>query len=262
MAPIESLNDTSDVWVTEVELAEFRVRGVLVKGTARWLVWDTLSHPRDMAGFRDAIGRDDVIIAYSHGDWDHVWGTAGLPFERARIVAHELCAARFGEDVPRELDARRHVEAGTWDDVRLIPPTETFADDRQLDLGAVTVTLHHVPGHTRDATVAFLVEAGVLLTGDTAETPLPVVPSRDVLPGWIAGLERWAVDDRVRLIVPSHGRMGGREIITENITYLRRLRDGRRFDMPGPLTPFYRTTHEANLRACCAPASAGPDRVV
>ncbi len=239
------------IWLMEVALRDFAVRGALVEAS-RSLVWDTLSHPRDMARFAPLVGPNQFVIAYSHADWDHVWGTAGLPYERATIVGHQACAARFTGDVPRELEARRHAEPGAWDEVRLVAPTETFAREHSLDLGSLNVTLHHLPGHTPDAIVGFIVERGVLLVGDTAETPLPVVPSRDVLPGWIGGLERWEADPRVRMVVPSHGRIGGREILGDNVRYLRRLLDGRPFAMPGADTPFYRSTHEANLRACCA----------
>lgn len=244
------VKNLENIWLAEVELPDFAVRGALVQGRTRSLVWDTLSHPRDMAGFGERVGDGELVIVYSHADWDHVWGTSGLPFERASIIGHEACRARFGDDVPRELERKQAAEPGAWDEVRLVPPTRTFNCEFALDLGDTTVTLHHLPGHTVDSCVAFVVERGVLLMGDTAETPLPVVPSRDVLPAWIAGLERWEADEGVRLVVPSHGRIGGREIITENIRYLSRLLDGHPFEMPDADAPFYRSTHLANLRAC------------
>ncbi len=243
------------IWLREVALADFAVRGVFVEAEPP-LVWDTLSHPRDLAALVPLLGSSQFTIVYSHADWDHVWGTAGLPYERATIVGHEACAARFADDVPRELEARRAAEPGVWDEVRLIPPTVTFDREDSVNLGSLTVTLHHLPGHTRDAIVAFFVERGVLLMGDTAETPLPVVPSRDALPGWIAGLERWEADARVRMVVPSHGRIGGREILAHNIRYLRLLLEGRGFAMPEADTPFYRSTHDSNMRACCSSGQA------
>lgn len=45
-----------DVWLTELVLGDFDVRGAVVAGEKRVLVWDTLSHPRDMEGVRALAG--------------------------------------------------------------------------------------------------------------------------------------------------------------------------------------------------------------
>jgi glyoxylase-like metal-dependent hydrolase (beta-lactamase superfamily II) len=249
MNAVRSLD--SGVFFTEVALRAYDVRGLLILGAARALVWDTLSRPRDMAGYLPVIGNRDLTIAYSHADWDHIWGTAGLPYQQAVILGHRSCLERFGQDVPETLREMRAAEPGSWDDVELIAPTQVFDDEVRIDLGSMTVTLHHLPGHTRDCCVAFVPERGLLLMGDTAETPFPVVPHDAPLEQWIAGLERWECDPRVRTVVPAHGATGGRAILRNNIRYLQGLRDGRPLDpidVAGPLTPFYRATHESNLR--------------
>jgi glyoxylase-like metal-dependent hydrolase (beta-lactamase superfamily II) len=240
----------SGIWFTDVALAEYSVRGVLLVDAERALVWDTLSHPRDMAGSAPVIGNRDLAIAYSHADWDHVWGTAGLPHQKAVILGHRSCLARFATDVPETLRERQAAEPLVWDDVQLVAPNRVFAGETSLDLGALTLTFHHLPGHTPDSIVAHVPERGVLLAGDAAETPFPVVPEGCALPEWIAGLERWARDPDVRTVVPAHGAIAGREILEQNIRYLEGLRDGRPVDASGPLTPFYRKTHLSNLRAC------------
>jgi glyoxylase-like metal-dependent hydrolase (beta-lactamase superfamily II) len=217
------------VWVTTVALGEYDVRGALVVGERRALVWDTLSHPRDMAVWRPLVGSRELVIAYSHADWDHVWGTAGLPHDTAVVVSQDACAARFEADVPLTLAARRREHPGTWDEVRLVPPGETFLHDLTLDLGGLTVTLHHLPGHTVDCIVGLVHERGILLAGDTVETPCPVVPA--------------------------HGRVGGPEVIVETLGYLEALARGCPIEPRGELTPFYAATHRANL-AWRAPGSA------
>jgi hypothetical protein len=58
----------TDVWMTVVTLREFDVRGALVKGSERAVVWDTLSHPQDMTCFRPLVEDCDVAIVYSHAD--------------------------------------------------------------------------------------------------------------------------------------------------------------------------------------------------
>ena len=95
---VDALDD--GIFVTEVALGDYDVRGVLLLGDARAVVWDTLSHPRDMAGWLPLIGRRDVMVVYSHADWDHIWGTAGLPLAGAVVAGQRACQARFAGDVP------------------------------------------------------------------------------------------------------------------------------------------------------------------
>ena len=238
-----------DIWIAEVALREYDVRGALVLGDRRALVWDTLSHPRDMRPYLELIADVDLVVAYSHADWDHIWGTAGLPHERTVVLGHRACLERFSTDVPVTLDRMQAAEQGPWDDVRLVAPAQVFEHETTVELGSMSVTIHHLPGHTPDCCVAFVPERGLLLAGDTAETPFPVVPEGCPLAGWIAGLERWAADERVQTVVPAHGAIGGREILQNNIRYLQALLDGRPAETTGPLTDFYRATHEANRRA-------------
>jgi len=236
-----------NIWSTRVVLGEYDVRGALVLGDRVALVWDTLSHPRDVRTYLPFLGSRELVIVYSHADWDHIWGTAGLPYAGARIVAHQHCRERFDGDVPDVLSRKQADEPGRWDDVVLVPPTEIFSDEHRLDLGDLTLTLSHLPGHTRDCIVGFIPERGLLLAGDTVETPCPVVPPDAPLDEWIGALRRWEADERVRSVVAAHGPIGGREILTRNLAYLEALRSGHPIEPAGPLTPFYRETHAKNV---------------
>ncbi|RPJ83232.1 MAG: MBL fold metallo-hydrolase [Acidobacteria bacterium] len=259
---VEQLDE--GVWTTEVALDEYNVRGALVAGSHRAIVWDTLSHPRDMQGYLPLIGDRELVIVYSHADWDHIWGTAGLPFEPASIVGHRACLERFSSDVPATLEEKQAGEPGRWDEVRLVPPRTVFDVEHRIDLGGMTLELRHLPGHTEDCIVGFVPERGLLVAGDTVETPLPVVPPGAPLDRWIEGLERWARDGRVSCVVPAHGSIGGPEIVHRTIAYLYGLRDGRPAQVGEALTAFYRQTHEANLRAWRPPSagSKGYDRLL
>jgi glyoxylase-like metal-dependent hydrolase (beta-lactamase superfamily II) len=236
------------LWLTELSLDEFDVRGAVVVGSERVLIWDTLSQPRDMAPVHEMMQDRPFVVAYSHADWDHVWGTAGLA-PGAPIVAQATCLARFANDVPATLQQMRKDQPERWDDVVLLPPFIVFDESMTVDLGGVTVELVHLPGHTPDCIVAFLPEWGILLAGDTVETPFPVVNDGAALSGWIAHLERWASDERVATVIPAHGKIAGRELIRHNVDYLTSLlKDTAPPKMAG-LSPFYDTTHQAN-RAC------------
>ncbi|MFN8490366.1 MAG: MBL fold metallo-hydrolase [Caldilineaceae bacterium] len=236
-----------NLWLTELDLKDFAVRGAVIVGDQRAVVWDTLSHPRDMTPVLPLIGDKELVIVYTHADWDHVWGTAGLPYAAKTIIGQTQCLARFAADVPTKLQEMQAVEPGQWDEVELIAPTTTFQDELSLALGGVTLTLHYLPGHTEDCIVGFIPEWGVLLAGDTVETPLPVVPTDSPLDQWLAALEMWAQNPRVQTVIPAHGMIGGRELIERNIAYLHALREGRPPDVSGELDDFYRETHAANI---------------
>jgi glyoxylase-like metal-dependent hydrolase (beta-lactamase superfamily II) len=173
------------------------------------------------------------------------------------VIACEATAVRFQGDVQADLERRRSAaEPGVLDRVELVAPTITFRASHRIDLGGATLELHELPGHTRDCIVGLVPEWGVLLAGDTVETPLPVVNDGAAVPKWIQQLDRWTTDSRIATVVPSHGRVGGRELIEETTGYLRTLLPepagvdhaaGGAWDLSA-FPPFYAMTHERNRR--------------
>ena len=239
-----------NIWLHDVRLDGCDVRGALISGRERVAVWDTLSHPGDMRPFLPMLENRQFVVVYSHADWDHVWGTAGLPVDAPLIIAQAACRTRFDADVPAMLREKQAETPGKYDDVRLVPPNLTFQRELSLDLGGIALTLRHLPGHTSDSIVAFLPERGMLLAGDAVETPFPAISPDCPLRPWIDELERWERDPRVQTVIPSHGDIGGKAILRQNIAYLRALLDGRAAALPAALTEFYRETHQENLRIC------------
>lgn len=241
------------VQVLTLDAPDFLVRAAVLVGSRRAVVFDTGCAPADMAHLLPLLREREPWVVYSHGDWDHVQGTAGLAEGAgvAAVVAHEACAGRFQDDVPARLAALRAEAPGVYDDVVLVPPDLTFSQSLFLDLGGLTLQLHHLPGHTADSLVGFVPEHGLLLAGDTAEIPWPCVDWDGVsFDHWIAGLTRWRQDPRVRLVVPAHGLVGGPETLDATIDYLTALRDGRdpvSVATSAAADPFYRETHQANL---------------
>jgi glyoxylase-like metal-dependent hydrolase (beta-lactamase superfamily II) len=234
-------------WLTELVLDSFAVRGAVLVGESRVVVWDTLSHPRDMDSIAEIAGNKAIYVVYSHADWDHCWGTAGLNTEV--IIGHPECAARFATgEVQRQLAKMKADEPGKWEAVELIPPTLT-AEALTIELGGVTMNLHSLPGHTRDCMVAFIPEWGILLAGDTVETPLPVLKEGGaVLNRWITHLEEWATHPQLQTVIPSHGEIGDRGVIEHTLRYLRDLRDGKPPRVPEAMDEFYTATHADNLK--------------
>ncbi len=210
-------------------------------------MWDSLTRPADMAPANEVLSGMPYFLVYSHGDWDHVWGTAGLAGQCLAIAAHSSCLSRFRQEIPATLARKQLEEPGHWDRVRLVPPNITFERLLTLDLGGVTLELHHLPGHTRDSVIGWLPEWGVFLGGDAIETPLPVVNSAGLTRPWLAGLESWAGRPELVQSIPSHGRAPGRESLDLTIEYLRALLGDRNFALPPQLDDFYREAHQKNL---------------
>jgi glyoxylase-like metal-dependent hydrolase (beta-lactamase superfamily II) len=228
-------------------LDEFDVRGAVIIGDNRIMVWDTLSHPRDMQSVAVLAAGKPIDVVYSHADWDHCWGTVGLAAET--IVAHHLCAERFQSgDVKDSLTEKQAEQPGQWETVILMPPTVTFDPMLSLDLGSLTVELHHLPGHTEDCLVAWIPEWGVLLAGDTVETPLPYLNTNSVglLHEWIAHLASWSSKQELHHVIPSHGDIGDRSVIDQTLAYLRDLQAGKSPTVSAHMTTFYTETHANN----------------
>ena len=93
------------LWLTELVLDDFDVRGAVIVGDKRVMVWDTLSHPYDMRPVIALTADKPIDVVYSHADWDHCWGTAALKADI--IIGHERCAERFRNgDVAKRLDEK------------------------------------------------------------------------------------------------------------------------------------------------------------
>lgn len=180
-----------ELHVLHVPCQDFAVRAVVLVGRHQALVWDALAAPEQLRPALDWIGERDVILVYSHADWDHVLGASALPARR-RILAQAHAVARLRDELPGVL--RDLGLAG-----EIVLPDETFEarldlrpDLRQdLRLAGGLASLRHLPGHSPDSCVAWLPEVGVLLAGDAVEWPLPEVwreASLVDLDGWIAAL--------------------------------------------------------------------------
>ncbi|WP_433239260.1 MBL fold metallo-hydrolase [Streptosporangium sp. CA-135522] len=127
----------------------------------------------------------------------------------------------FGGPIARRLDG-----------VRLPIPDVVYDDGYDLDLGGRTVRLRPTGrGHTKGDQVVEVPDAGVLFTGDLAETGqfaiFPWFPPYDTdVSGvrWLAVMDRLAATGP-RVVVPGHGDLGGPQVLAEVRDYLCELRD-------------------------------------
>ena len=244
------------LWVVETQVEDFDVRAVLVAGAERAVVFDTLARPADMAGVAEMVPDLPLSVVYSHGDWDHVWGTKGLSRPPTAVLAHEVCRPRFAKEIPATLVEKQAEAPDEYAGIELVAPTRMFSSEMELDLGEISLKLHHLPGHTPDSVVGYIPEWGVFLAGDAVETPLPFLNDAGAVPSWVTGLQGWhkrlteglpTPNPVPPLVIPSHGPLGGAELLARNVEYLRALMDGEQPLLPTRMPTFYTQTHAANL---------------
>ncbi|MHB8646532.1 MAG: MBL fold metallo-hydrolase, partial [Thermomicrobiales bacterium] len=207
------------IWLAERPLdAEMLVSAVVILGESVSAVVDTLIRPEDMIPVRDLLDRHGrpTLIVNTHADWDHTWGNAAFP--GAPIIAHRLCRAAMLTEGRQTLVEKRAEEPERYRDVTIVPPTITFAEFMDIDLGGLTLSMHHLPGHTADEAVVHLPERAFLLAGDAAEWPIPTTEVGPLGP-WAEALRMWAARDDVRTVVPSHGPVGDAQLLRDNAAY-------------------------------------------
>jgi glyoxylase-like metal-dependent hydrolase (beta-lactamase superfamily II) len=250
--PLPSVRELEErIYLVErpLEEGEPGVAAVLIVGEERAALVDTLTCPADMAPVRDLLaghGRS-LVVVNTHADWDHCWGNAAFP--DAPIVGHRLCRQRLlGSRERDELRRRQASEPNWFAEVQLVPPFITFDTTLQIELGALTLALYHVPGHTTDCLLAHVPQRRLLLAGDCAEAPWPLVGDVASVAEWARELRRWAASD-VHTVVPAHGPVAGPEFLADNAGYLEALLAGQTDPPRAGVPPFYRQAHDENVGA-------------
>jgi glyoxylase-like metal-dependent hydrolase (beta-lactamase superfamily II) len=235
------------IWLAERPLdADLLVCAAVILGETVSAVVDTLIRPEDMDPVRELLGQHGrpILVVNTHADWDHTWGNCAFP--DTPIIAHRLCRAAMLTEGQRTLIEKRAEEPARYRDVTIVPPTITFAEFMDIDLGGLTLSVHHLPGHTADEAIVHVPELGVLLAGDAAEWPIPTTDTGPLRP-WADALRIWAARDDVRTVVPSHGPVGDAQLLLDNADYLDTLLadPGARWEPPG-IMPFYQEAHRKN----------------
>lgn len=236
------------------------VRGAVILGERYTIVFDTLYSPRDMVPVLALAGgrRRPILVINSHADYDHAWGNAAFP--GVPIIGHAACRERLLVEGDALLEKQRE-DPEEYATSSLVPPDLVFTDTMRIDAGGFTVVLHHLPGHTRDCLVAHIPEHRLLLAGDCAETPIPLL-NDGPLDGWIAALRGWADPALVETVVSSHGPISGIALLRRNADYLESLRHGNPDEAaPGAeAPPFYREAHRRNVARAAALRGRGETR--
>jgi alkyl sulfatase BDS1-like metallo-beta-lactamase superfamily hydrolase len=207
------------------------------------VVVDTTGGVGDAAAARDALaerapGRARWII-YTHCHPDHCGGAGAFESDRLEgVVSQELLPDLWERDMGclwpwheriRSWQRGRPLEAGLGYEEsggrEYLPPTVTFRDELELDLGRTRFHLEHTEGETRDHLLVWLPERRVLCPGDLYYAAFPNLSTPAIGPrpieGWVRSLDRMLELDADHL-VPSHTRpVSGRDEVRTVLTAYR-----------------------------------------
>lgn len=144
-------------------------------------------------------------VINTHFHWDHTWGNARFP--EAALWGHDLCRSEMiehGEAARRRVLERMPAEdQAAVKEVVITPPTATFSDTAQIDVGNRRIDLsYHGRGHTNSDIAVCVSDANVVFAGDLIEEGAP--PSfGDAFPlDWATTLDTIVWDT---IVVPGHG---------------------------------------------------------
>ena len=198
--------------------AEFTVASYMIAGSRERVVIDSLMRPSDMSSFQEVS-----YVIYTHADWDHCWGTPGLP--GSRVIAHRSGLTRLMSEKEQHTLDRLKAEHPTFlQEASIVLPSITFTHEMELNLGGITVRLVHLPGHTEDSLVVHVPELDVLIVGDVLEEPFPYINEPGYIRPWIKGLRESATWG-TKQVFSSHSGEMGIEDLTRTADYLESLLD-------------------------------------
>jgi cyclase len=183
-----------------------------------------------------------LINTHHHGD--HTYGNS--VFGDITIIGQERCRAEV--IATGLLGNTGFWEPVDWGELRLAPPTVTFADRLRVwsDDRPVEVSYVGQPAHTSNDSLVWLPEQEVLFCGDllfNGGTPFLLMGS---VTGAIEVLTSVVEPIPARTIVPGHGSPCGRELIGTVVGYLRFVLDSAREGLAAGLSPL-ETARQADL---------------
>jgi glyoxylase-like metal-dependent hydrolase (beta-lactamase superfamily II) len=208
----------------------------IIGGTEAILVVDTglgLANATEVLTFADKIANGRRIhLTTTHFHPEHAFGAS--VFEGSYVVnrAQAEDLRRKGSGYLEQFRGFGGAVAERLADVEVPVPDEVFDGVRALDLGGRTVLLRPTGrGHTLGDQVVEVPDAGVLFTGDLAETGqfaiFPWFPPHDTDVSGLAWIE--VMDGLIaggpRVVVPGHGSVGDIQVLQGVRDYLGELRD-------------------------------------
>ncbi len=155
-----------------------------------------INGPRVVKALRQITEAPLRYIIYTHGHFDHAFGTPALLDEARRrgdqdpeIVGHLNIARRFERyaKTAGHLAVTYDMQFASWGagggdvvrNARYVPPTLSYEQSLALDLGDITLDCRHGLGETDDHSWIWVVEPRVIV--GEATSSCPQFPTRELL---------------------------------------------------------------------------------
>jgi cyclase len=166
---------------------------------------DTTARPVDILACLDlakVTPGDVCLVLITHSHSDH---TSGIPFFDCPILAHKLTCQRI---------RKRGTERA-----KTQMPTDTFENQRELEIGGVKLEMIHMGGHTPGSSVVWLPEERILFAGDLIfEGRYPFLATANVEK--LMKALRWLPRLGARVIVPGHGVLCNNAVVLKQLQYI------------------------------------------
>ncbi len=179
-----------------------------IVGSERVAVIDTGGSLREGAALRRAVRRvTDLPIAYlilTHMHPDHVLGTAAFDEDSPEIIGHANLAAALADRRDFYLERIRADLGAAADGTRVVLPTSSVSDRREVDLGGRVLELQAFPtAHTNNDLSVFDRQTGTLWLSDLLFVDRTPALDGSLL-GWLRVMDDLVLADASRA-VPGHG---------------------------------------------------------
>jgi glyoxylase-like metal-dependent hydrolase (beta-lactamase superfamily II) len=175
-----------------------------------------------------------IYLVTTHFHPEHDLGANGFPkgprmidgSTLLRATTQEEDIAEFGLALAKTFSDRSPAAAELLNGATYREADITFEGDRIVDLGGVRAYIFAAgPNHTRGDTAIWIETDSVLFSGDIAMRPQPSFASPYSTVGhWLSTLDSLA-QLRPRNVVPSHGPIGGIELISGYQAYFGEIRE-------------------------------------
>jgi glyoxylase-like metal-dependent hydrolase (beta-lactamase superfamily II) len=222
---------TGHVWVIPDGSASLVPNVGIIVGKDAVLIVDTGMGTRNAETVMREVAKvgagKPIYIVTTHVHPEHDMGAHAFPADskliRSKTQVEDIAAGAGMRLVPM-FAGRSELNRELLKDAKHRDADFVFDGEYALDLGGLTAKIRAMgTNHTHGDTVVFV--DGVLFSGDVAMKPQPAFTNPEAtITHWLSSLDALEAMKPKR-IVPSHGPLGGTEIIEDYRSYLARIRE-------------------------------------